>query len=143
MSCVNADQVVLIRRSIDVFVDTDEHDQGLVPASHVAVPIGLWNDIGEALDSVHRQIVFHARDWAPSPHDAWLYGLVVGWDDEDGITEDNDAMAELAERHGWDDEFVALLRRRHAALEVARAGSASGPGVRSEAADTDRPGGAS
>lgn len=34
-----------------------------------------------------------ARDWAASPPDAWLYGIVLGWN---GM-----AMAEVAARHGW------------------------------------------
>lgn len=69
----------------------------------------------EALDSVYECMVFDSRDWAACRRDAWLWGVLVGWDpDEPGDTDD--AMAELAAKHHWTAENVARLRTLHAAV---------------------------
>lgn len=65
----------------------------------------------EALHSLYDTMVFDPRGWANSGKgNAWIYGLVVGWDD--------DAMAEVAAKFRWDDATVARLRRLHAALNA-------------------------
>ena len=53
-------------------------------------------------------------DWAARPRDAWVYGIVIGW------TEDE--LVEVAARHGWIPAKVDQLRRLRAAyLERAQA----------------------
>ena len=54
-------------------------------------------------ESLHMAIVFHARDWAADRRDAWIWGIVVGWDDE--------SLADIASRFGWDRNMVARLKR--------------------------------
>lgn len=66
-------------------------------------------------ESLKSAIVFSADDWGASRALAWVYGIVVGWDDEDG---NDDAMVELAAKFGWDATGVARLRRLHAAFEA-------------------------
>ena len=62
-------------------------------------------------------MAFSSRDWGATRGDAWLYGIVVGWDnDPDDDPEDhNDAMAELAVQYGWGADDVTRLRDLHAA----------------------------
>ena len=54
-------------------------------------------------ESLNSCLVFHSRDWAANKRDAWLYGIIVGWNDE--------CLAELKEQHGWNDEAVERLKR--------------------------------
>jgi hypothetical protein len=56
--------------------------------------------------SLHDLLVFNVRDWGQDSADAWLYGVIVGWD--------GPAMKELAEKHRWSSETVARLRRLRA-----------------------------
>ncbi|MFA5123021.1 hypothetical protein [Zavarzinia sp.] len=64
----------------------------------------------ESLASVHRCMCTDARDWSLGKRDAWIYGVIVGWDEA--------ALAEVAKRHQWPAEDVDRLRKLHA--EVAR-----------------------
>lgn len=66
-------------------------------------------------ESLKSAIVFSVDDWGASRAMAWVYGIVVGWDDEDG---NDDAMAELAVKFRWDATAVARLRRLHEAFEA-------------------------
>jgi len=63
--------------------------------------------VREALDSAHTTMCADARDWSTDRRDAWLYGLVVGWD--------GPAMREVSKRHRLDAE---RLSRLHAAVRV-------------------------
>jgi hypothetical protein len=62
--------------------------------------------------SIVTSIATHSRDYGNDPTDAWVYGIVCGWDD--GPDDDSRAMIELAEKHGWTEDDVARLRRLHA-----------------------------
>ena len=53
-------------------------------------------------------IALHPRDWSSDHRDAWLYGIIVGWDDE--------SLAELKGDHKWDDASVARLKRLRASF---------------------------
>ena len=57
-------------------------------------------------DSLHDLLVFNVRDWSRYADDAWLYGVIVGWD--------GPAMVELAVQHRWSEETVARLRKLRA-----------------------------
>lgn len=59
-----------------------------------------------ALESIERTIAFSPRDWSICKRDAWIYGIVFGWDD---LT----AECALAIRHGWNAETVARLHSLH------------------------------
>ena len=60
-------------------------------------------------DSLATTMATDARDWSLGKRDAWLWGIVCGWDDED--SGDTEAMEEVAERQHWTPETVARLRR--------------------------------
>jgi hypothetical protein len=72
------------------------------------------DDAGEALQSAGSCMATHPRDWGADRRDAWLWGLIIGWDDA--------AMAELVERYGWPQSEVERLKRLHAALQRQRGG---------------------
>lgn len=67
-------------------------------------------------ESLGRSVACHSRDWASSPKDAWIWGIVVGWDDDD---DDDDVLAGMVNRFRWTPEAAARLRRLHAAFEAA------------------------
>lgn len=62
-------------------------------------------DIENPFESIRNCIVFHCRDWSTDKRDAWLYGIVCGWD--------NEALKELQEQFHWDDSAVNRLERLH------------------------------
>lgn len=64
------------------------------------------------LEALKTTLAFSVDDWSSSRAMSWVYGIVLGWDDEH--PDDNGAMAEQAERHGWDAAAVERLRRLHA-----------------------------
>jgi hypothetical protein len=69
-------------------------------------------DLVEALHSVQRIVTADPRDWTDNRHDAFIYGVFRGWDN---------AVAEqsVANKHGWNAEFVARLHRLNAAVTSA------------------------
>jgi hypothetical protein len=77
--------------------------------------------LAEALNYLKAHLVTDPRDWALGRRDAVRYALLVGWDCEerhehDDICGGTEAMDEVAAKHAWPPEFVALIRRRRAAL---------------------------
>jgi hypothetical protein len=67
------------------------------------------------LDAIANCIAFGSKDWSLDKRDAWIYGIVLGWDNEDKDEDesDEDAMGELQSKFGWSDEDVERLRRLH------------------------------
>lgn len=74
-------------------------------------------------ESLHTVMVFDPRDWSAYKRDAWVYGIVVGWDEEKPLKGETgrEAMADLAAKFNWTDEDVARLRRLHKRFDEARA----------------------
>lgn len=68
-------------------------------------------DLKEALTSVQRIVNADPRDWGADRHDAFLYGLFHGWDPAGEPT--------VADRHGWDADFLSRLHRLHDAVATA------------------------
>lgn len=75
-------------------------------------------DLYAALDSARTTMALSSQDWAVARDFAWLYGILVGWDNdpEGGDVEQVDTMSYIAGRFGWNADDVALLRRLHAAV---------------------------
>lgn len=79
-------------------------------------------DLSEALHSVRLLIARDPRDWSADRHDAFLYGLFVGWDcvrDHAHDPQCQHRQADIARRHGWDGKFVSRLDRLHVAIRRA------------------------
>lgn len=74
----------------------------------------------DPIEALRRIIATSSNDWSLHPGDAWLYGIVIGWDtDPDDVILDpgedpESAMQEVAARHGWCEDAVARLRLLHA-----------------------------
>lgn len=66
------------------------------------------------LDAIADAIAFNSRDFGESRFEAWIYGIVCGWDDETGDPDSGDAMAAVAAKVGWTADQVADLRALHA-----------------------------
>jgi hypothetical protein len=45
------------------------------------------------------------RDWSEDHHDAWLWGIVHGWDESE--------IDAVTSKHGWSADDVAHLRLLH------------------------------
>lgn len=52
----------------------------------------------------------HVRDWSEDHRDAWIWGIVNGWDEE--------SLAELRIKHGWSDASVKRLRKMHHRFQI-------------------------
>jgi hypothetical protein len=58
-----------------------------------------------AFSSIHDAIAFSSRDWAEHHRDAWIYGIICGWDDA--------SYRELKAKHRWTDDTVSRNKRLH------------------------------
>ena len=82
----------------------------------------------EVFESLARVLTTSSRDWGAYWADAWLYGVLVGWDCEEAHEHDgawcggDAATRGMAEQHGWSEDAVARLRRYRAAVRAASAG---------------------
>lgn len=63
----------------------------------------------DPMRALYDAIVFNSRDFAASKFEAWIWGIVVGWDDEDD--DDTGAMDEIASQLGWTAAEVTQLRQ--------------------------------
>ena len=59
----------------------------------------------DPIESLERALATASKDWSESKDDAWIYGIILGWDKE--------SLQELQELHRWNDEAVARLERLH------------------------------
>ncbi|MER7280507.1 hypothetical protein ABT369_39320 [Dactylosporangium sp. NPDC000244] len=75
-------------------------------------------DLVSALESARTTMALSSQDWSTAGDFAWLYGVLVGWDDDPtgGDVDQGDALALLAARFGWTAGDVERLRRLHAAV---------------------------
>ncbi len=83
--------------------------------------------LSQALGHLGSVIVHSSRDWGGYWCDAWLYGVLVGWDCEerhahDATCVDEGALMEVARTHGWDATVVARLREHRAAVVAVTGG---------------------
>lgn len=83
--------------------------------------------IAGVLDTLASILAGDPRDWSLDRRDAWLYGVLCGWDCEDHPTTQaceetcTNALASVAARHGWNAVEVDVLRAMRATVrEVSR-----------------------
>uniref|UniRef100_UPI003F499455 hypothetical protein n=1 Tax=Nonomuraea sp. CA-251285 TaxID=3240002 RepID=UPI003F499455 len=89
-------------------------------------PLSLPPDLRDALESLWHATALSSRDWTASSVDAWLWGIVHGYDccerPDGGHTEECTGVDPLtapggiAERYDWREHKVAALRRYNAAF---------------------------
>lgn len=73
----------------------------------------------EALDAMTRAMATNVRDWGADRMDAFLWGVLLGWDCDDQHEHDehcSGAMQGIAARHGWDAKQVQRVRAFHQAV---------------------------
>ena len=84
-----------------------------VPATPAPLDLpGLY----AALESARAVMALSATDWSRRPKDAWLYGILLGWDGDPAQPDDPGAWQQLAGQHGWDPVTLAKLRRLRTAV---------------------------
>jgi hypothetical protein len=59
----------------------------------------------EPLEALGDVLAFSADDWGETRAMAWVWGIVLGWDD--------DASAELAAKFRWSAEQIARMQALH------------------------------
>lgn len=78
--------------------------------------------VAETLIAAGRMVTSDSRDWSLSRSDAWLYGLLLGWEcdeqhEHDWICGGDGALREVAARHGWGEGDIVRIRRFRAAVQ--------------------------
>lgn len=74
-------------------------------------------ELQRTLAAVRRMMATSSRDWSLFKGDAWLYAILVGWnDDPDEPAPPVSALANIAIRHGWSLGDMAALEAMHAAI---------------------------
>lgn len=73
----------------------------------------------EPLWNIETMMATDSRDWASNACDAWLYGLLVGWSDGDGVM-DEGAVREFVERFSWSPSSVDVMRVWSEAIAAVR-----------------------
>lgn len=69
----------------------------------------LLLSVALALDSLDGAYCGDPRDWGQYKRDAWTYGIVCGWGDDEA--EDGLPLVEsIGRRHGWSEANIARLR---------------------------------
>ncbi|MDX3455075.1 hypothetical protein PV396_24560 [Streptomyces sp. ME02-8801-2C] len=84
--------------------------------------------VRDALGSLRRTMAHDPRDWGQDKRDAWLWGIVCGWEceeqhDHDVVCDRDNPLRRAAARHRWPNEDVDRLktyRRAVAALDESR-----------------------
>jgi hypothetical protein len=61
------------------------------------------------IESLLNVIVFSPRDWGENHEDAWIWGIIVGWD--------KPALQELREKFNWNRKTVKRLQKLHSQVE--------------------------
>jgi hypothetical protein len=64
-------------------------------------------ELKKSLKSIHDTITFSSKDWGKEKRDAWIYGVVCGWDKE--------SYEEIALKFGWTDDDVERNKQLHKA----------------------------
>ncbi|MEU0937667.1 hypothetical protein [Embleya sp. NPDC005971] len=92
--------------------------------------------VRDALESVGSTMASDSRDWGVDRRDAWLWGILLGWDCDDVHAHDEtciNALDEVAAKARFSPELVATIRRHRAAVRAVTALDAQPE----PAADTD------
>jgi hypothetical protein len=71
--------------------------------------------VRDALLSARHTMATSSQDWSTARDFAWLWGILVGWKDDDGDP-DEETLAVLADRFGWTPEHVERLKLLRAAV---------------------------
>lgn len=76
-------------------------------------------EITNPLESLEVVLVFDSRDWAGNRRDAWIYGIICGWENDDpleGETADG-AINEICQKYGFEKDILKMLRKNYLKLK--------------------------
>lgn len=62
----------------------------------------------DPFESLVRSMAFASKDWSIDSRDAWVYGIICGWDE---------ALDEICVQHGWSQEAKDRLRKLNKVFE--------------------------
>jgi hypothetical protein len=85
--------------------DEDLRDLDTGSAGDLGVPL---RHLALVFESLHTVVATSSQDWSITDPDAWIYGIVCGWDD---------ALPEVAKARGWTPAGVARLMDLRAVVE--------------------------
>lgn len=71
--------------------------------------------VREALLSARHTMATSSQDWSTARDFAWLYGILVGWTDDDG-NPDVVTLNIFADRFGWAPKRIEQLKALRAAV---------------------------
>ncbi|MFH8581610.1 hypothetical protein [Streptomyces zaomyceticus] len=113
-----------------VYRSLQEHRDALTEAATRSA--GVHN----ALLVIRSMMATSSRDWLAAKDDAWLYGVLMGWDCEQQHTHTEDCsilrLEDVAAKHGWSTERVARIRKFRATLAKAGPNGETDAAVRRE-----------
>lgn len=69
-------------------------------------------EITNPFESLHDTIVFDSRDWGKSEKDAWIYGIIIGWN-SDNKEEVEGIFQEFNRKFKWDRDTWNRLQTLH------------------------------
>ena len=61
-------------------------------------------------ESLYCTLAFATKDWSVDKNDAWLYGIIAGWDD--------DSLKELQLKFKWPDRSIKELKGLHSTYKA-------------------------
>ena len=63
-------------------------------------------------DALRRAMYFSQKDWGKNRDDAWLWGIIIGWDDH--------SLEKLSRKFCWDEEIVDFLKNANKEFKAAQ-----------------------
>ncbi|MGV9891697.1 hypothetical protein [Streptomyces sp. NPDC003395] len=102
-----------LRELYDLLEDT-EHDRAETrEAAQAMYKAWDWNrhalgGVARVVTGIRNMIRVDSRDWAADRRDAYLYAVLIGWDDE--------ALQEVAAKHRWDEHRLKYIGEMRALL---------------------------
>ncbi|MFE1451962.1 hypothetical protein [Streptomyces olivaceoviridis] len=97
----------------DLLDDTEHDREETREAAQAMYKAWDWHrhtlgGVARAVNSVCNMMRVSSRDWAADRGDAYLWAVLIGWDDE--------ALAEVAAKHRWNEHRVKYVREMRALL---------------------------
>ncbi|MFF8910604.1 hypothetical protein [Streptomyces olivaceoviridis] len=97
----------------DLLDDTEHDREETREAAQAMYKAWDWHrhalgGVARAVNSICNMMRVDSRDWAADRRDAYLWAVLIGWDDE--------ALQEVADRHRWNEHRVKYVREMRALL---------------------------
>lgn len=59
------------------------------------------SNLKEVINSITSTMVFDVRDWSQVKRDAWIYGIIFGWEN---------TWEDVAKKHNWSNDDLLRLK---------------------------------